>query len=300
MDSPPHAPDVSVVIAAKNEEIYVAEAVSSILGQQGLALELLFVDDGSTDRTHAIVSEFTERHPNLRLLRSPGTGKVSAFNHGIEQSKGRFVCLFAGDDIMPQDSLAGRWQAIKNIASDQPVGGLCRLITMSEVQSQDGVLIPKDANRGALTGQSYLIDRTAIVKLFPVPDTLPNEDTWLETAVLHFDVMIVHCGVIGCKWRVHAGNSINMLMTYDDFNRRLTPRMGAYAMFLSKHGGELTEESRSRLEAKVDCEEGRKAGSIVRILRSNAGTVEKLRALSLSSRPIYEVRRRLYGLLSGW
>jgi hypothetical protein len=129
---------------------------------------------------------------------------------------------------------------------------------------------------------------------------LPNEDTWLETGVLHFDLKLVHSGVIGCQWRVHAGNSINMLVTFDEFNRKLTPRMGAYKLFLDTHGPELSDISRERLKAKVRCEVARRHGSIVGIWRSGCSTVERLRAISLSGKIPYEIRRRLYGLLSGW
>ena len=291
--------DVSVVIAAKDEQIHVAEAVRSILGQQDVRLELVFVDDGSTDGTVAIVAQIAKQHPNLRLVSNPGKGKVSAFNYGVSLTQGTWVCIFAGADVMPAGSLAVRWQAVRNVASDRPVVGLCRLVTMSEVKSQDGVVVPKDPNRGGLTGVSYLMDRRALAKLFPVPESLPNEDTWLETGVLHFNLTLVHSGVIGCKWRVHSGNSINMLVPYAEFNRRITPRMRAYRLFLEVQGAELSEESCQRLQAKVACEEGRKSGSLVRILRSGASPVEKLRAISLSSSPMYEIRRRLYGLLSG-
>lgn len=291
-------PDVSVVIAAKNEQKHVAEAVESILSQEGLDFELVFVDDGSTDETLHIVNGYDDKR--LRVLRNPGAGKVSAFNYGVEQAQGKWVCIFAGDDIMPEGSLAKRWHAVKDVVVSQPVVGLSRLVTMSEDKKSHGHVVPKDPNRGGLTGVSYLMDRRALAKLFPVPETLPNEDTWLETAVLHYDLRLVHSGVIGCQWRVHSGNSINMLVPFDEFNRKLTPRMGAYKLFLDMHGPELSAVSRERLEAKVRCEEARRKGSVTGIWRSGASLVERLRAVSLSGKVPYEIRRRLYGLLSGW
>lgn len=289
---------MSVVIAAKNEEKHVREAVSSILAQEGVDFELVFVDDGSTDDTAAIVSNIDDRR--LRLLSNPMSGKVSAFNYGVAHSTGDWVCIFAGDDVMPAGSLSERWRAVKDVRTSRPVIGLCRLITMSEHKPSDGHIVPKDPKRGGLTGVSYLMDREAVAKLFPVPETLPNEDTWLETGVLHFDFELVHSGVIGCQWRVHSGNSINMLVSFHEFDAKLTPRMTAYALFMDMHSGELTDESRRKLAAKVRCEEARKRGSLVGIVGSGATLVEKLRAASLSSSTIYEIRRRLYGLLSGW
>jgi hypothetical protein len=63
---------------------------------------------------------------------------------------------------MPEGSLAKRWHAVKDVVADQPVVGLCRLMTMSEDKKSDGHVVPKDPNRGGLTGVSYLMDRRAL------------------------------------------------------------------------------------------------------------------------------------------
>jgi glycosyltransferase involved in cell wall biosynthesis len=291
--------DVSVVVAAKNEASHVEEAVRSIISQQGLSFELVFVDDGSTDDTYSKVERLLEG-THHRLVRNPSKGKVSAFNHGVSLAQGEWVCIFAGDDIMPEASLVKRWQAVKDQRSGKPVVGLCRLICISTDKRFDGTVVPKDPAKGGLTGVSYLMDRPARAMLFPVPEVLPNEDTWLETGVLHFDLEIVHSGVIGCKWRVHAGNSINMMVGFRDYNKKLTPRMAAYAMFLAKHGSELAPESRAALEGKVKLESARKSGDLIGIARSGATIKNKLRAAALSTPVLYEIRRRLYRLMSGW
>lgn len=296
--------DVSVVIAAKNESVHVEEAVQSIISQKGLPfepvfVELVFVDDGSTDDTYAKVDALLAG-THHRLVRNPTQGKVSAFNYGVSLAEGEWVCIFAGDDIMPEDSLAERWRAVKDVRSDKPVVGLSRLISFSVNKRFDGTLVPKDPTKGGFTGVSYLMDRRAKSKLFPVPEVLPNEDTWLETGVLHLDFELVHSGVIGCKWRVHAGNSINMMLNFADFNKKLTARMAAYGMFLSACGDDLSETSRTALQAKVRLEDARKAGSLLGIAGSGAGLKDQLRAASLSNSMLYAVRRRLYRLMSGW
>jgi glycosyltransferase involved in cell wall biosynthesis len=291
-------PDISVVIAVKNEEQYLADAIDSVLGQVGVRHEVIVVDDGSTDRTLDILGGY--KNPSLKVYSNPNPGKARAFNIGVEKSAGKWVCLFAGDDIMPQHSLAKRLDAVASVASDKPIVGLSRLIQISKIKKQNGIVIPKDPNRGGMTGTSYLMDRRAVSKFFPVPVELPNEDTWLETCVLHFDLKIVHSGVIGNKWRVHEGNSVNMLVPFSDYNDKITRRMKAFSMFQEKHGGELSQESLLHLAAKVRCEEARAAGDMVGVLRSQASLVHRLRALSSTNAAMYEVRRKFYGILSGW
>jgi hypothetical protein len=171
---------------------------------------------------------------------------------------------------------------------------------MSETKSQDGHVIPRDPRKGGWTGVSYLMDRGAIRKIFPVPELLPNEDTWMEVAIRNFDFEIVQSPVIGTKWRIHAGNSINNLLAFDEFNRRATPRRAAPVLFLKMHSGEIAPEKRRLLEGYAACEEARKAGSLFGIATSKAGFVEKLRSAAFANRFLYNMRSRFYGLFSGW
>lgn len=293
--------DVSVVIAVKNEEVYVESAVTSVLNQIGLAHEVVVVDDSSTDGTLEILTRLAAAQPALRLLRNPKAGKCSAFNHGVSLARGRFVCIFAGDDLMPEGSLAARFAMVKDYPADEPVVGLCKIVTLSDIKRFDGHLVPKRPGQGGLTGVSPLMNRLVHERIFPVPETLPNEDTWMENAVVHFPGwQVVHSDIVGCVWRVHQGNSINMMAGFDEYNRKITVRFRAYAMFLERHGNELSAESRALLGAKAQCEAARVRGDVLGVLRSPAGLVDRLRALSITNAFFYGVRQRLYGLLSGW
>jgi len=297
-------PDVSVVLAVKNEATHIQEALASILDQWALDYEVIVVDDGSTDDTLGIVAR---EYPDsiecgcLRLYANPGVGKVSAFNYGVAQSQAPFVCLFAGDDIMPVDSLAARWHTIRNCPADRAIVGLSKILTMSDDDKEDGVLVPRTPGRGALSGACYMMNRRAVERLFPVPEHLPNEDTWLELALTYLpDVTLVHSDIVGCQWRVHANNSMNYRVPFGEFNRRYTARMAAIGQFLQRHLGELTDQGRRTLAALARCEEYRASGRLLGVLTSGAPLVPTLRAAALSTPIMYAIRRRLYGLLSGW
>ena len=293
--------DVSVVIAVKNEAVYVESAVTSVLTQSGLNHEVVVVDDGSTDQTFEILTRLATAHSKLKLVRNPKAGKCSAFNHGVTLATGRFVCIFAGDDLMPAGSLAARFERVKDTPRNLPVVGLCKIITLSEDKRFDGHLVPKRPGQGGLTGVSPLMNRLAYERIFPVPEMLPNEDTWMENAVVHFPGwQLVHSDIVGCAWRVHQGNSINMMVGFAEYNRKISVRFQAYAMFLERHGAELTSESRALLSAKAQCEAARVRGDVIGVLRSPAGLVDRLRALSITNAFFYGTRKRLYGLLSGW
>lgn len=293
--------DVSIVMAVKNEQLHVESAVLSCLAQQGLSVEVIVVDDHSTDHTKPILSRLSEQHDGIHLYDNPGTGKCAAFNHGVVNARGRFICLFAGDDLMPGGSLCARWLNIRSLPNDVPVVGLCKLVTLAEDKRFNGHLVPREAGRGALSGVSPLMNRIVATKIFPVPEGLPNEDTWMELCILYFaGWTVVHSDIIGCQWRVHAGNSINMLVGFEEYSRKFTARRRALRLFHDAYAPHLTQQARVDLSARIACEESRAAGSMVGVLLSRAGLTEKLRALSTTNRLMYGIRQRLYGILSGW
>jgi glycosyltransferase involved in cell wall biosynthesis len=88
-------PLVSVVIPSYNAARYVRAAIDSVLQQSFTDFEVLVVDDGSTDDTRAVVSEYG--HP-VRYLHKPNGGVSTARNHGIAASTGRYVALLDADD----------------------------------------------------------------------------------------------------------------------------------------------------------------------------------------------------------
>ncbi len=100
-------PAVSVVMAAYNGAGHVAEAVRSILEQDMADLELIVVDDGSTDGTAEIVAAVAD--PRLRLVRGPcNQGIAAAANIGLALARGAFVARMDSDDVAVPDRLSAQ------------------------------------------------------------------------------------------------------------------------------------------------------------------------------------------------
>jgi glycosyltransferase involved in cell wall biosynthesis len=99
------APTISVVIPAYNEERYIAEALDAVLGQTRPPLEIIIVDDGSTDRTVEIVEGYGDQ---LRLLQQENRGCPGAFDTGFRQARGEYVALGPADDVWEPRKL--EWQ----------------------------------------------------------------------------------------------------------------------------------------------------------------------------------------------
>ncbi|MCX7192847.1 MAG: glycosyltransferase [Proteobacteria bacterium] len=96
-------PKVSVIIPSYNCERYIAETISSVLDQSFKDIELIVVDDGSSDRTREIVSSFGAP---VRLIAQANAGRCVARNRGIREASGEFICLLDHDDCWFPDKLA--------------------------------------------------------------------------------------------------------------------------------------------------------------------------------------------------
>jgi len=96
---------VSVVIATYNMGNYIGEAVDSILKQNWKNLELIIVDDGSTDDTETIINEMANDHSNVIYIKIPNSGQPIAKNTGMKNATGEFIAFCDADDRWIEDKL---------------------------------------------------------------------------------------------------------------------------------------------------------------------------------------------------
>jgi len=96
-------PLISVVIPAYNHELFVGPAVDSVLGQSCTDLELIVVDDGSTDRTGEVVQGFTDQR--LRYFHQDNQDAFNTINRGIGLARGRYIAILNSDDVYTLDRL---------------------------------------------------------------------------------------------------------------------------------------------------------------------------------------------------
>lgn len=114
-------PIVSVVMAVRNGGHALAETIHSVMAQQGVAFELLVVDDGSDDGTGDLLSELARRDDRIRVLRQDNTGLTVALARACEQVQAPFIARQdAGDRSLP-----GRLAAQLRTLEESPRAVLC-------------------------------------------------------------------------------------------------------------------------------------------------------------------------------
>jgi cellulose synthase/poly-beta-1,6-N-acetylglucosamine synthase-like glycosyltransferase/peptidoglycan/xylan/chitin deacetylase (PgdA/CDA1 family) len=107
-------PPVSVIVPAFNEAVDIERAVSSLAASDYPDLEIVVVDDGSTDGTGDLVEKLGL--PQVRLLRQPNAGKPAALNHGIRETSHEIVVMVDADTVFERDTLR---HLVQPFASDE-------------------------------------------------------------------------------------------------------------------------------------------------------------------------------------
>ena len=97
-------PLLSVVIPTHNVVEYLDETIRSVLSSRDVDLEVVIVDDWSTDGTHDIALRHAARDPRVRVYRSSGRGGGQARNLGVELARGRYLAFSDGDDLVPPNA----------------------------------------------------------------------------------------------------------------------------------------------------------------------------------------------------
>ncbi len=137
----PMNPLLSVIIPVYNGERFLAEAVASVRAQNYAPLEIIIVDDGSTDGTPDVVAGLGN---DIRYVSQPNAGPAAARNRGLELARGEIIAFQDADDVWPDGKLTQQLALLKQTPEAQVVLGY----TQSVGLDMDGTLTPLPGDWG--------------------------------------------------------------------------------------------------------------------------------------------------------
>lgn len=121
---------ISIVIPLYNKERSIAQTLDSVLGQEEANFEVVVVDDGSTDSSYAIATEYAHKDAHVRLYRQENGGPAKARNTGVKLAKGEWILFLDADDEL----LPGALSTFVEYAQREPEADML----MMEVMVTDG------------------------------------------------------------------------------------------------------------------------------------------------------------------
>ncbi len=110
--------DISVIIPVYNVEKYLHRCVDSVVNQEGVNIEVILVDDGSSDSSGKICDEYSDARNNVVVIHQANTGQGIARNAGIDIAKGEYLAFLDSDDYMSNDCYRHILQEIRENNAD--------------------------------------------------------------------------------------------------------------------------------------------------------------------------------------
>ena len=121
------SPLVSVVVPVYDVEAYLPAALDSMLAQTHRRLEVVVVDDGSTDGSGAVADEYAGRDPRVRVVHTANRGLGAARNEGLRHATGEVLAFADSDDVVPPDAYRTLLRQLTSTGSDFVTGSVARL-----------------------------------------------------------------------------------------------------------------------------------------------------------------------------
>lgn len=205
---------VSIVICTYNGKLYLETQLKSIINQTYPNIEIIAIDDCSTDNTIDILNAYAIQYKNLKIIQNTtNIGYIKNFEKGISLSKGHFIAPCDQDDVWESNKIELMMAAIENYCMiycdselvDAHLNSLHRKISdLKNSKSYNNCLPFIIAN--CVSGHALLMKRELFNLSIPFPDYIIY-DHWLAyVATLHGGVKYISDVLV--KYRNHAGNTI--------------------------------------------------------------------------------------------
>lgn len=144
---------VSVIVPVYNVEQYLDKSVSSIVRQTYKAIEIILVDDGSTDHSPQLCDRWAEKDGRIKVIHKENGGLSDARNYGIEAASGAFLCFVDSDDWLETNTIEKAVSAMAESAADVIIWS----ISVDSVDQNEKTIGQRTMSSDALcrSGQDY-------------------------------------------------------------------------------------------------------------------------------------------------
>jgi glycosyltransferase involved in cell wall biosynthesis len=295
---------IAVLSPVYNEEQFISETLESVMKYRGeYPIQQVVVDDLSADSTLQIATKCAENsNGRIVVLRNSKKGKNAAINLAYASADSEVYLFLAGDDRIVADAIEARVKPL--IDRDAPAITRAAMLVFVDGADDDFVRTPAIGG-GNKSGGALAMNRSFAKLVFPIPEELPNEDTWIDAVAVAFDVDTIDVDSEVIEVRLHSNNSWNRDGDFEYYSSALTKRNMAY-LLAEERFASTRPRGFERLSALAGAERFRRERKTVRILLCRSLSLrERVHFAAGSSRFLFWLRGFLAGLrrvrwFSGW
>jgi glycosyltransferase involved in cell wall biosynthesis len=196
------SPLISVIIPVFNGENFIQKAIDNILGQNYPAIEIIMVDDGSTDDSKKII---TELEIDVRYFYQPNNGPASARNRAIKDVSGEYIAFLDVDDLWPENNLKLLLKELEQDKNLLVVRGHAQVFKTDENGNMEFLGNPDESFPNYIGAGLYRKKAFNKVGLLDPELTFGEDDDWYKRA-LELSTNIKRLDEVTLLVRRHGGN----------------------------------------------------------------------------------------------
>ena len=215
---------ISVIMPVKDGEKYIGEALDNIK-HQDMNVEIIVVDDGSTDKTAEIAENY-----GCKVIRNPQSkGQVIAKNQGLDAAKGKYVMFHDHDDVMRENSLSKLYNELKSNDSISAVEAKVKDFFSPDIAevSKKTTAIKENAYYGLFTG-AILMKKNIFDKIGKFPENIQTGEIieW-QSRMEKKNLVIKKIDMVSTDRRIHNTNfgKTNSVKEFVDYAAILRARL---------------------------------------------------------------------------
>ena len=153
----PGEPVLSVIVPVFNVADYLVECLDSIVAQPFTGVQVIVVDDGSTDGSAELAREYAKRHANFEFFEQPNSGVSIARNNALERVRTPYLTFVDPDDVLPPDAWTTMFRQLRGSGSDFVVGAVERLEGDRRYQTPSMIRTNRIEGRGLTIAEAPLM-----------------------------------------------------------------------------------------------------------------------------------------------
>ena len=181
-------PKLSVIVPVYNGEKYISACLKSLTDQSQDGLEIILVNDGSTDGSKFIMKDYTRKYDNITYVEQANKGLSEARNTGLEYAQGKYIAFLDGDDLLPKEALLNLYQKAIETRADIVAGNV---VTFEEENAKDFSQRNRET-KIIVSGETFLTEAIANRHYVPMVYNYLYRRSFIEQNGLRFEPNILH------------------------------------------------------------------------------------------------------------
>lgn len=231
-------PDISVIVPCFNADRYLGICLESLKAQKSPQIEMIFIDDGSTDATGAILDAFAAKEPRAKVVHIANAGVSAARNRGLEMAEGKYIAFVDADDALEENSFMTLYREAKRTGAqiisanhtvfDMEHGQRIPVETEPVVQ-QSSEIVREIIHMHRIFNNIWnkLYDRSLFEKLRLDEGVRIGEDALLNLQLYMRARRVVHLQDYTYVYRVHSKSAMATIKGYSEAHQPMLRSMSA-------------------------------------------------------------------------